>query len=205
MTPMPWHNPPLLSPRLPPRAESRSRGRFASLALGQITLQVQRLFSFYLFAGESKSKKRKNSFWCSRAVMFMLKYSNEERFCQKTLNISKKKKSPKKICLLVGGERKLQMSASRYLVDADQRLSDCFISRACEPTQITTDRHLKRISLLDVLLQEVHEIPPTKTVGTNPHRSSSRMQLLGAIKETFFKPWIFLKDFQKVILRLITR
>lgn len=171
MTPMPWHNPPLLSPRLPPRAESRSRGRFASLALGQITLQIQRLFSFCLFAGESKSK-RKTSFWCSRAVMFMLKYSNEERFRQKTLNISKKKKRKvPKICLLVGSERKLQMSASRYLVDADQRLSDCFISRACEPTQITTDRHPKRISLLDVLLQEVHETPPTKTVGANPHRS----------------------------------
>lgn len=86
-------------------------------------------------------------------------------------HLKKKKKKVPKICLLVGSERKLQMSARRYLVDADQRLSDCFISRACEPTQITTDRHLKRISLLDVLLQEVHETPPTKTVGTNPHRS----------------------------------
>lgn len=49
--------------------------------------------------------------------------------------------------LAVGSEGKLQMSASRYLVDVDQRLSNCFISRPCKLTQITMDCHLKRISL----------------------------------------------------------
>lgn len=56
----------------------------------------------------------------------------------------KKKNNHEKICFLVGSEGKLKMSASRYLVDADQRLSNWFISRAFGLTQITTDCHQER-------------------------------------------------------------
>lgn len=57
-----------------------------------------------------------------------------------------------KTCLLLTTHAKCKWSASRYLVDVDQWLSNCFISRTLKLTQITMDPHLQRILLSDVLL-----------------------------------------------------
>lgn len=82
--------------------------------------------------------------------------------------------------LAVGSEGKLQMSASRYMVDVDQRLSNCFISRACKLTKITMDRHLKRILLFRCFITRSAWNPNRKQPV---HSSYLWMQLFGGEKE----------------------
>lgn len=77
--------------------------------------------------------------------------------CQKALKDHQDLSIIIKTCLLLATHAKCKWSASRYLVDVDQWLSNCFISRTHKLTQITMDPHLQRILLSDVLLQKVCE------------------------------------------------